>query len=72
MSPAPDARPNPIVYVLVILILGAVLLACLGMVVQSGFSGRGIVGIVGAIVATAVLLSYGRSMRVRKTTPIGR
>ena len=60
-----------LVYWVVIAVLAAAVVACLFVVAASGWSGRGVLGVIGALVAAAVLFSYAGSTR-RGGHPIAR
>ncbi len=68
MAPARTRPVDVALDALVLIGLLAALLTCLWLVSVHGFAGMGIAGMIGAFVACAVLLSYGRSMRTRRPT----
>ncbi len=68
MAPAPSRPVDVALDALVLVGLVAALLGCLWLVTLYGFAGVGIPAIIGAFVACAVLLSYGRTMRTRRPT----
>jgi uncharacterized membrane protein YeaQ/YmgE (transglycosylase-associated protein family) len=60
-----------IIYWIVVTVLAAAVIACLFVVAANGWNSRGVLGVIGALVAAAVLFSYAGSTR-RNGHPIAR